>query len=47
MSLKIVGGKETLFFSHYQGKLCQWVELTVRSDASIPASVTITAGGRQ
>ncbi len=47
--IAIVETRETLFFSHEAGRLCQWIMVTIESrlEQSTPGSVTITAGGEE
>jgi len=50
MKVDILATKETIFFSHYQGKLCQWIEVTTRCEARgengpFQASISIQACG--
>ncbi len=47
--LAIVKAQETLFFSHWEGKLCQWVLATIenRLGQPVPGTVTIAAAGEE
>ena len=45
-NLIIVQTEETIFFSHFQGVLRQWIQVTIKNDlgANLDAKVKITAG---
>ena len=47
--LAIVKAQETLFFSHWEGKLCQWVLATIenRWGRPMPGTGTIAAAGEE
>ena len=47
--LSIVHTEETIFFSHFQGVLRQWIQVTIHNDlsANTAAQVTIRAGGEE
>ncbi len=48
-NLTIVHTEETIFFSHFQGVLRQWIQVTILNGlgASTPAAVKITAGNEE
>ena len=45
--ITLLNAKETVFFSHVEGRLCQWVDLRFSNDSAgeISATLTISAGG--
>ncbi len=47
--IKIVHAQETIFFSHYQGVLRQWIQVMLENGAGDPVKATlkITAGGEE
>jgi hypothetical protein len=49
MMIAIVGTRETFFFSHEAGTLCQWIMVTIESRLAAPArgTLAIAAGGEE
>jgi hypothetical protein len=45
----VVKAKETIYFSHWEGKLCQWVLVTIENRLARPVqgTVSIVAGGEE